>query len=149
MKRGEKKKPLTKDEYKSKCILSNSIQVDSVDIDNTEREYAEYLHLAIENYMQTIMFEIDDFSCVILFRIFALCFANKTDSELLKKLAEGLTKIASYKFITLMPQIATRLSNVSDDFSKIIRKVVGKFWRRLKLCFRFCRDKIVQHIYEF
>lgn len=134
MKKGEKKTPLTKDENKSKFLLTNSIQVDSVDIANTEREYAEYLHLAIENYMQTIMYEIDDISCVILFRIFALFFANKSDSELLKKLAEGFAKIASYKFIPLMPQIATRLSNVpDDDFSNIIRKIVGEFCGRLNL----------------
>lgn len=107
----------------------NAIRLDKRDVENTELEYTEYLGMAIDNYVKTILLEQDEHNSVILFRIFSLWFANQSNEKVMDCLQKSFPKIPAYKFVPLMPQIASRLSTENDRFSKIIGDIVGMFDR--------------------
>lgn len=106
------RKQLSQDEKKSLNVLTKSLQIDETDVKSTNKEYDSYLHLAIENYIQCLLFEDNDESSTI-FRLFGLWFANISDQVILTEMQEHYNNIPTYKFIALMPQITAHLSNES------------------------------------
>lgn len=122
-----KKKPtLSKEEGTSKFLLERSIGIDKSDIESTELECTEYLRMALTHYLKTILLEQDDNNSAALFRVFSLWFSNKSDEKVLECLAR-LDQVASHKFLPMMPQIATRLSNENEPFSRKIEEIVCKY----------------------
>ena len=119
-------KPLNDDENRSRTIMAKSIGLDKTEIENTETEQAECLSLAVSYYLRTILMEKDDLSSSVLFRICSLWFANKDNTSILDLLRKNFNNVASHKFISVLPQIATRLSSVNDNFCILIERIVGK-----------------------
>lgn len=122
----EKQKKLTPDENKSKYLLQCSIKIDENDIKSLENDYAYYLQLAVENYAKCVLLETNGHSNnSFIFRIFAIWFSNKSNPAVLEILKKNFLNIPSYKYIALMPQITTHLSNAKDEFSGLIGSIVG------------------------
>lgn len=120
---------LSQEEGKSLVVLRKSVQNDKEDIGSTDTDYAHYLKLAFESYVKALRLETnEEFNSSIMFRVFGLLFANPTNDEILAILAKEFKSIAFYKYLVVMPQITTHLSNGSDAFSKLIHGIVGKIF---------------------
>lgn len=121
------RKKLSKDEVSSQFILKNSLKLDKQEIESTDEEYKEYLHLAMENYIKCLQLESDsNFDSSIVFRLFALLFSNKTNTAIINLLSNEYSSIATYKFVAIMPQITTYLSNNGDEFSVLVENIIRK-----------------------
>lgn len=68
------------------------------------------------------------------FRILSLSVANKTHKSLLPILEKKLSRIASYKYIPLLPQLVPHIGNQNVVFEKIINDLLG-------MCYRECLFK--------
>lgn len=73
-----------------------------------------------------------------MFRILSLWLENRTNTELKQLLELNLTKIASYKYIPILPQLIPHISSSSGDFfgdqiSSIISKFCLCLYSKLKL----------------
>lgn len=123
--RVQKKQKLTVDENKQIFLLKQAIKIDRVDIQNTENDSAAYLKLAVTNYMKTILLEENELNSAHLCRTFSLWFSNKANETVLDVIDSNFKQIPSYKFVLLMPQIATRLTSDTDNFGRIIADIVG------------------------
>lgn len=116
---------LTSDEKKSYNVLQKSVSIDQSDVDSTNTEYQQYLHLAVESYIQTILLEgATELNSLSMFRLFSLWLSNMSNNEVLKEIEENYTRIPMYKFISLMPQITTQLS--SDGIKRVIEDIICK-----------------------
>lgn len=116
---------LSSDEKKTHHLLSKSYSIDEQDVKSTNKDYEYYLHLAIENFIQTLLIESEDeMSSSAMFRLFGLWFSNLTNKEVLKEIEDHYERIPSHKFVALMPQITTHLS--TDGIKDIIQKIVCK-----------------------
>lgn len=115
---------LTRDQQISNYFLFRSLQTDESDVKSTNQEYAYYLHLAIDNYIQSLLLENSDESSTV-FRLFGLWFANTSDEIILNKMQDHCERIPSYKFIALMPQITAQIS--SDVIKGCIGQIVSEY----------------------
>lgn len=120
---------LTNDEKKSFVVLQKSVSIDQSDVKTTNTEYEQYLHLAVESYIQSLLLEDEtEMNSSSIFRLFSLWFSNMSDKEVLKEIEENYARIPTYKFISLMPQITTQLS--SDGIKHVIEDIICK-WSRV------------------
>lgn len=119
-----KSRNLTQDERKSFTILSRSLAIDESDVQSTNKEYDDYLHLAVENYIQCLLHEDNDESSTI-FRLFGLWFSNMNDGHILSEMQDHYKKIPTYKFIALMPQMTAHLS--SETIKDFIEQIVSEY----------------------
>lgn len=119
---------LTKDENLSLGILKRSIEVDRIDIQSTNVEYDLYLRLAVENYIKFLSLESSDESNqLMVFRLFSLLFSNQANTTILSEIRRYYDEIATHKFIPVMTQITTHLSNNNNELSQIIESIIRKF----------------------
>lgn len=126
MQRRQKNNSLTKDENKTLTLVIKNISIDESDVKSTNTEYDQYLQLAIEFYIQTLLLESENELCSsAMFRLFGLWFSNLNCKEILKEIEEHYQKIPSHKFIALMPQITAHLS--TDGIKDIIQEIVCKY----------------------
>lgn len=117
---------LTHDEKISRHLLAKTIGIDQDDVKATKVAYAKYLHLAIDHYIRMLLLETDtENNGSTMFRLFGLWLSNATDEDILKEIQENYKKIATHKFIALMPQITTHLS--TDVVKDVIQDIVCKF----------------------
>lgn len=116
-------KILTSDERKTLHFMSKSIAIDESDVKSTTMEYEQYLQLAIEHYIQSLIVETEnELSSSAMFRLFGLWFSNIGNEEILKEMTENFAKIGTHKFIALMPQITTHIS--SEGIKDLIQNIV-------------------------
>lgn len=116
---------LTNDEKKSLTLLRKTVTIDDSDVKSTNTEYEQYLQLAIEHYIQSLLLETEnEMSGSAIFRLFGLWFSNINNKEILKEIDDNYKNIATYKFISLMPQITTHLG--TDGIKDVIQDIVGK-----------------------
>ncbi|XP_047515657.1 serine-protein kinase ATM [Pieris napi] len=109
---------LTRDEKKA-LIANNAFrQMDEAEIANTRAEKETFLELAMRFYLLSLK-QSDDNNLSI-FRVISLWFENNLVN--LSGLGEALKAVPSWKFITVLPQIAPRLS--SDDTSFVHLKEI-------------------------
>lgn len=121
-------KGFSKDESHSYTILKKSTDYDKNDIESTDCEYNYYLNLAVANYLNCILLESSDESNKsIVFRLFGLMISNQTNVAILSTIQHKYDRIASHKFIPMMPQITAHLSTNNSELSKVIELIVGKF----------------------
>lgn len=119
-------KKMSKEETRTAFLLDKAISIDKREVDSTELECSEYLQTAVSSYMKTILLERDEHSSATLFRIFSLWFTNHMNEKVTICLQKDFPNIATHKFVPLMPQISSRLSNENTVFSQIIESVVGE-----------------------
>lgn len=134
---------LTKDEHRSSVFVTKSISIDESDVESTCTEYNQYLQLAIEYYIQTVLLESESELCSsAMFRLFGLWFSNLNCQEILKEVEENYQKIPTHKFITLMPQITAHIS--TDGIKDVIQQIVCKQPRIVTTFFYYsqCNVKI-------
>lgn len=124
--RTKRKQKLTDDEKKSLALFTKTIQIDKGDVQNTEYDSGVYLKLALTNYIKTILLEETEFNSTPLFRIFSLWFSNKVNANALELIENNFRHIPSYKFVQLLPQIASRLTNDGENFGKIVENIVER-----------------------
>lgn len=121
----QRKSTFTTDERKSYVTLANFIRIDESDVNSTRKEYEHYLHIAIEYYIETLLLETDNATNgSAIFRLFGLWFSNSNNEDILKEIDENYKRIATYKFISLMPQITTHLS--TEVIKDVIQDIVCK-----------------------
>lgn len=120
------KKSLRGEEGKSYTLLTKSTNIDKSDIQSTNKEYDLYLKLSVENYIECLLFE-DETDCFLMFRLFSLLLANQTDSAVLNEIQAKWNRIASYKFIEVVPQIIAHLTTSDDDLGNVIGQIIRKF----------------------
>lgn len=118
---------LTKDEQRNMVLLTKTITIDESDVKSTNTDYDQYLQLAIEHYIQTLLLENEnEMSSSAMFRLFGLWFSNLNCKEILNEIEENYKRIATHKFIALMPQITTHLS--TDGIKDVIQEIVGEYF---------------------
>lgn len=116
---------LTNDERRSTALVTRSISIDESDVESTSKEYSDYLQLAIEFYIQTVLVETENELCSsAMFRLFGLWFSNLNCQEIRKEVEENYQKIPTHKFIALMPQITAHVS--TDGVKDVIQQIVCK-----------------------
>lgn len=119
----QRARSLTKDENRSCVLLQKSVAIDEQDVKSTNAAYEQYLHMAVESYIQTILLEgATEINSPSIFRLFNLWLSNTSDAIVLKDIEENYTNIPMYKFISLMPQITTQLS--SDGIKHVIEDII-------------------------
>lgn len=67
----------------------------------------------------------DSLNDLIVFRIISLWFANKSNPTIYDVI-KHTSKIASYKFINVMPQITARLTNSDNQFNLFITQIIER-----------------------
>lgn len=123
---------LTKDEHRSSVLVTKSISIDESDVKSTNTEYDQYLQLAIEFYIQTLLLEAENELCSsAMFRLFGLWFSNLNSQDILKEVEENYQKIPTHKFIALMPQITAHLS--TDGIKDVIQEIVCTYATELSV----------------
>lgn len=110
---------------KQKYLMGKQLKIDKQEINNTEKEYSEYLYLALENYIKCSIIK-HEFYNLEIFRIISLWFSNSTNTTIFEMLKRDLNKISSNKFLSVIPQIAARMSNKNDNFSLLVFEIMGK-----------------------
>lgn len=150
VKRSREGQALSKEEQSAQIVLHKTIKIDENDIKATEMDYDYYLEYAMESYLNCIALESDTNTSnrSHIFRVFALWLANKSNTIANDTIKKYIGSVASHKFIPLMPQITTHLSPNSDNFSKLIKRIVGKFslkfWDRVHTRFSSRRNWVQQ-----
>lgn len=123
-------KSLTKDELRTLSLVNNSIKIDESDVKSTNTEYEQYLQLAIDYYIRTLLLETENemFSSA-MFRLFGLWLSNLNCTEILTEIEGYYGKIPTHKFIALMPQITAHLS--TDGIKDVIQEIVCEYFIEL------------------
>ncbi|GLV35047.1 telomere fusion [Carabus blaptoides fortunei] len=112
------------DERRAISLYERQRKIDETEVNNAFREKDIYLTLAVREYLRLL--EYSDSYNLKVFRILSLSVANKTHSSLLVILEKKLTKIASYKYIPLLPQLVPHIGNQYDVFDKIINDLLER-----------------------
>ncbi|XP_031619505.1 serine/threonine-protein kinase ATM [Contarinia nasturtii] len=119
----KKKMSLTKDEQKTYMQVDKVISIDDTDVKSTNTEYMKYLHMAVDGYIQSLLLESEnEANNSTMFRLFSLWFSNSNDQVVLTEIQDSYSKIPTYKFIPLMPQITTHLS--TDGIHEVISDII-------------------------
>lgn len=125
---------LTPDEEIAMNLLFRSLRTDESDVESTNKDYAYYLHLAIENYIRSLLLENSDESSSV-FRLFGLWFANTSDVNILNEMKNHYERIPSHRFIALMPQITAQIS--SDVIKGCVGQIISEYCLSCRRFFNF------------
>ncbi|KAJ8666945.1 hypothetical protein QAD02_008607 [Eretmocerus hayati] len=98
--------------------------MDSTTVENTKRDQSYYLNTAIKNYALSLR-EGDDHDLLV-FRLVSLWLDNTKDDEVNATLNQHLEFIPSYKFISLIPQLAPHMSDAADCFTVKISLILER-----------------------
>ncbi|KAI4461961.1 serine/threonine-protein kinase atm [Holotrichia oblita] len=113
------------DQRKAITIHKKQSLIDETEIENTYKEKNVYWILAMKYYL--ISLQNSDISNIRAFRILSLLLENRTLKGSDNPLTECLSKIPSYKFISILPQLAPHLTNNSnDEFGNFIIKIIER-----------------------
>lgn len=125
-KSGEKE---TKEETSARFMLQGTIKIDENDLRATEMDYDNYLEYAMKGYLKCITLKSDknNSNHSHIFRVFSLWLTNKSNPIANDTLEKYIEKVASHIFVPLLPQITTHLSPCNDDFSTLIKRIVGEW----------------------
>lgn len=115
-----------REEQSSYTIMMKNTIIDKNEIKQSESEYKEYLHRALENYIETCSMQ-NDFNSALILRIISLWFANKSVNEINVMMKNRIPTIPSYKFLLVLPQISAKIDTVNKDiFTQTIEALMGK-----------------------
>lgn len=119
----------TRDQKCTRTVLHRNTDIDRKEIAATEAELAEYLQLAVKYYVcactmaELATGEAGDGS--VIFRIVSLWLANQTNEAIVRELRQSFKKVASWQFMTVLPQVAARITNVTGDFGDTVMEMMG------------------------
>ncbi|XP_033207323.1 serine-protein kinase ATM-like isoform X2 [Belonocnema kinseyi] len=119
------------DDYSNNAELRRAIGIyqrqsknDVAELENFEKDKNTYLLLALEYYLRTLEQSKDhDF---LIFRVVSLWLDNTHHEHFNKILNKYLPKIASYKFVPLIPQLAPHMNLANTQFSSKINEILKK-----------------------
>ncbi|KPI93799.1 Serine-protein kinase ATM [Papilio xuthus] len=118
---------LTKDERKALFTNDRFMQLDEAEVSNTRAEKKSFLNLALRYYMLSLKHCEDNNLSI--FRVISLWFDNP-DFEFSDTSASSfrdlLNAIPSWKFITVLPQLAPRLNTDKSSFAKYLKEILGR-----------------------
>ncbi|KPJ15116.1 Serine/threonine-protein kinase ATM [Papilio machaon] len=118
---------LTKDERKALFTNDRFMQLDEAEVSNTRAEKKSFLNLALRYYMLSLKHCEDNNLSI--FRVISLWFDNP-DFEFSDSSASSfrdlLNAIPSWKFITVLPQLAPRLTTDRSSFAKYLKEVLAR-----------------------
>lgn len=103
--------------------LHQTIKLEDNQLKTVEQERKQYLHLAIKMYTQSCVLS-RDLNDLQICRILSLWFTNITDQFAGEFLQKNLLDIPDYKFLTILPQIAARLSHSDIVLTNTISEVL-------------------------
>ncbi|OWR44587.1 serine-protein kinase ATM [Danaus plexippus plexippus] len=115
---------LTKDQTRALKTNQTFRRLDEADIVNTKGEKESFLKMALKYYLLSL--KISDENNLSVFRVISLWFDNpgfEFEDENLDKL---LHEVPLWKFITVLPQLAPRLSNEDTPFAKQLNKLIKR-----------------------
>ncbi|CAG4944828.1 unnamed protein product [Colias eurytheme] len=118
---------LTRDERRALMANNAFRDLDEADIANTRAERDTFLNLAMRYYLQSL--EQSDENNLSVFRVISLWFENNNidlDCQETGRLGSLLQGIPSWKFITVLPQIAPRLSSEDTPFANHLRNLITR-----------------------
>lgn len=128
LQRKKRKEILTQDESRMLMHLQKIITIDTDDIEATDKEHDQLLHLAIEFYLKSLLYETDDDGDISqVFRFFGLWISNQSDAWVTSEMSRCYKQIPSYKFVPLMPQITAHLGSSNMELAVVIGKIVRKY----------------------
>ncbi|XP_043476471.1 serine-protein kinase ATM-like [Leptopilina heterotoma] len=105
-------------------IYQRQSKNDAAELENFENDKNLYLSLALEYYLKTLEQSCDhDF---LIFRVVSLWLDNMQHAIFNSILSKYLSKIASYKFVPLIPQLAPHMNIVNDQFTSKINEILRK-----------------------
>nr|CAD7397996.1 unnamed protein product [Timema cristinae] len=108
-----RKEPHTDEMKKMSSILSRQKSIDTLEVENTEKEKNNYLTLAVKYYCQSL--QRGDKHNLQVFRLVSLWLDNMSHEALADILNTELGNIPSYKFLPLLPQLSARISNDANN----------------------------------
>ncbi|CAG2055734.1 unnamed protein product, partial [Timema podura] len=108
-----RKEPHTDEMKKMSSILSRQKSIDTLEVENTEKEKKNYLILAVKYYCQSL--QRGDKHNLQVFRLVSLWLDNMSHDALADILNIELGNIPSYKFLPLLPQLSARISNDANN----------------------------------
>ncbi|GJQ73706.1 hypothetical protein Trydic_g14041 [Trypoxylus dichotomus] len=118
-------KNLSYDQRKAVTIHKKQSLIDEIEIENTYKEKNAYWKLALKYYL--INLQHSDISDISVFRILSLLLENRSLKESDNLLGKCLPQIPSYKFISILPQLAPHLTNnTKDDFSNLVAEIIER-----------------------
>ena len=83
------------------------------------------MHTAVDNYLECLTHG-DKFNTQAVFRICSLWFGNPSDVYISRAVKKKVDEIATYKWVTLVYQIVSRMGEKIDDFQKTLMHLIEK-----------------------
>lgn len=114
----------TKEMKCARVVLNKNSEIDRCEIEATKAEHDQFLELAVVNYLKASCLDASPNHSV-MFRIISLWFSNKDNQKIGQHLQTQLRQIPSYNFMTVLSQIAVRLTNSESDFGKMVSAIIG------------------------
>ncbi|GAB0090299.1 hypothetical protein DMENIID0001_050180 [Sergentomyia squamirostris] len=103
-------------------LLQKNSNLDKQEIENIQNERNQYLSVALKYYLSLEIYgDTDD---VPISRIVSLWCANPADAKVTSLLEQYLNQVPSYKFLKILPQLASRLGHTDPLFTKLLARVL-------------------------
>lgn len=106
-------------------MLRKQLNIDSHEIQSLNADREEYLIKAIKSYFVCLE-STDDYDTHVSFRIISLWTENNQSSSINRLFESCYNRIATWKFLPLMYQLAARLSLVPDKFNQLLINLIYK-----------------------
>ncbi|XP_076265481.1 serine/threonine-protein kinase tefu isoform X1 [Rhynchophorus ferrugineus] len=113
---------MSMDAKRAAAIQSKQAQIEENEIEHTKAEEVAVLCLAVKYYLKNLLS--CDTNNIKIFRVMSLLLANRDNKVLASEVKDYLSKLPSYKYITMLPQLVPHVSQNSDFFSEEIRRIV-------------------------
>ncbi|KAB0793612.1 hypothetical protein PPYR_13232 [Photinus pyralis] len=111
--KSQRSRKITTDEQRAIIIRDKQSVIDQTEINNTHEEKNMYLLLTMKYYLLNL--EKSDANNVCMFRILSLLLENRGNKQLESLFNASVKKMASYKFIPILPQLIPHITNSSGD----------------------------------
>ncbi|CAG5022045.1 unnamed protein product [Parnassius apollo] len=118
---------LTKDERRALLTNDRFRELDEAEVVNTRAEKETFLNLAMRYYLLSLKH--CEKTRLSIFRVISLWLDNPSfefEDKSETNLQDLLNTIPSWKFITVLPQLAPRLTTDETDFAEYLRKILER-----------------------
>lgn len=103
-------------------ILMKNSELDKLEIKNICNDRNLYLSIALEYYISLAAF--GENCDVYISRLVSLWCSNHSNENVINMLTKSLDEVPSYKFLKVLPQLASRLGNNDTMFTKLLTRVL-------------------------
>ncbi|GLG95164.1 Serine/threonine-protein kinase ATM [Gryllus bimaculatus] len=112
----------TKDDDRTIVLKQRQSKIDNEELYTTRQQKDKYLADAVKYYLQCLAY--GDRNNLDVFRVASIWLENMLHSSLKVILDDYLCNVPSYKFVPILPQLTPRMSNVKDDFTIKLNKLL-------------------------